>query len=145
MSRWQFVDPLAVLTTYTFERNPNKVASINQVRKIDGLATGAFATPQIRALKPPDAPLDWMFSGTLNTKAMYDALVLWAGVKQIVHLIDDLARTFVILPTQFDPTDRPPTPQSPWRFSYDFHALLFETVPAGSAVTITTPTYTARG
>lgn len=141
--RWQLVDPLAVKPTYTFERNPNKITSTQDDLKLDTQALAPTATAEVLGIKQTEAPFQWSFSGTLDTQAMHDALLSWSQINQVVQVIDDLGRTFNVLPTEFNVTERMPTPHKPWRFEYEFKTLLFPSLPTPTSVTVATPTYAA--
>lgn len=141
--RWQLVDPLSVRPTYTFERNPSKAKPTAPNKKLDTQALAPLATPTILGIKQTDPPFDWDFEGTLDTQAMHDELLAWSQIAQIVQVIDDLARSFYILPTEFQVTERAPTPNKAWRFSYVFKALLFPNLPTPTTVTIVAPSYAA--
>lgn len=138
--RWKFVDPNDSALTYFFERNPLKVDSPNTTQVLDAMSTGPFWLPNVRGISPAHVPVQWSFTGTIASQAMYNALAGWAKVRRVVQVVDDLGQAFSVLPVSFEPTDRPPTARNPKRWSYVFKCLRFESTPVGSPVTITIPT-----
>jgi hypothetical protein len=142
--RWTFLDPDNGVVEYVFERNPKQVGSPYPNKKLDTLSTGATATPNIRGLKQPDTPVEWSFTGTLASQAMYDQLLSWSAVRKLVQVIDDLGRTYNILPTGVEFSDRAPTPRHPVRYEYTFKALLFPTLVTPNPVAIDQPVFVGR-
>lgn len=82
-----------------------------------------------RALRAPDLPGTWSFSGKVRTKVDYDALLAWAQVSGRIRITDHLGRVHEVLPQSFEPE---PVPRNgvanPWLFAYTFKMLYLRRV-----------------
>lgn len=120
--KWVLNDP-DTAETWTMPINPDSMSSphpAKPLRHAYGVRTGLH---RARTFMAAQAPVRWTFGGVIRTQAHYDALEDWAS-KDIVHITDHLARTWVVVMQGFDPVDRRPTPQTPWRLRYQMQTLI---------------------
>jgi hypothetical protein len=127
MSRWQLYDPVAD-DTLTFRHNPKTMTSM-----APGHATKAQAKSpidgKIRALRAPDKPFTWSFSGRLRSKDEYDALLAWCQRPNRLQLTDHVGRVHELLAQRFAAT---PVEKSgghnDWLFGYTIDTLYLRRV-----------------
>lgn len=124
--RWTLRDT-ATLVLWTMPINPDSMSSIHPRRNLR-FGYGTRTDPRIRAFSGSREPIDWEWSGVIRSKSHYDQLVLWAEKSVAVDVTDHLGRTFRVFITEFNPTDRKPTPTVPWRLRYTMKALILERV-----------------
>jgi hypothetical protein len=60
----------------------------------------------------------------IRTKAHHDDLETWSKKPGKIHVADHLGRSFEVMILSFEPTDRKPTPSTPWRMRYTMKTLL---------------------
>jgi hypothetical protein len=121
--KWVFQDPVTG-ETYHFPINPNKMNSPFPPKKITFLATTSINGAKL-AFEGQSAPVDWQFSGTLFTKAQYDAFVAWTGKRNRIWITDHYGRAWLCYLTHFDPQARRDVVH-PWCHEWSMSALIFE-------------------
>lgn len=124
--RWVFFDAVAN-ETWTVPINPNSMTPVDRTKPRNLRHSHGWAKDQrVRTFvgKPP--AIEWGFGGVIRTKAHYDELVRWTEKTNAITITDHIDRVFLVYLTQFDPTDRKPTPRVPWRLTYTVKATLLE-------------------
>ncbi len=84
-----------------------------------------------RVLQLRDQPYDWSFSGKISGadgRQFLKALITWTQKSGKIDLTDHLGRTFRLRFTAFTPGEKTPTPRSPWRFTYEAHATIYDII-----------------
>jgi hypothetical protein len=113
------------LDSYTFVRNPASMTSLAGPHTTKSLATSPI-DGKVRALRTPDHPFAWSFTGKLRTKAEYDAFTDWVNRPNRVLLTDHFGVTHQVLMQRFSPT---PVEKSgghnPWLFAYTIDTLMY--------------------
>ena len=120
--RWTFTDPYTD-ETWVHTINPDQATSPFPVTTGTygaGVRTGLTAA---RTILPPLKAVEWTFGGAIRSQAHHDELVSWAR-RGPVHLTDHLGRTFVVVLTGLDVTERKPTKTLNTRWRYTMRALL---------------------
>ena len=127
-TRWVLTDP-ATDETWTMPINPDQMTSPHpapkRLRTQYGIRRGVH---RIRTFMSAPTANDWEWQGVIRTEEHYDALVAWAQKPNEVHVTDHLGRTWEVLISQFQPTDRKPTVNVPWRLRYRMRALVLRKV-----------------
>lgn len=125
--RWTFTEPVSG-DTLVVPINPNKMDSPTQERSMTYSFGSKWGQERIRAIDKGGQPTTWTFSGVLLTKEYYDSLLEWTKRLEVVRITDHLGRTFEVVITKFDPTERLPTPTKPWRADYTMSCLLLKEI-----------------
>jgi hypothetical protein len=125
-TRWVLTDTVTA-ETWTMPINPDSMSSPLQGRTLK-FGYGYRLDPRVRAFSGQREPVEWEWSGVIRSKSHYDALVAWAEKSVAVDVTDHLGRTFRVFLTEFNPTDRRPTPRVSWRLRYAMKALILERV-----------------
>ena len=127
MSRWQLYDPI-VHDTLTFRHNPQTMTSMAQGHTTKSQALSPI-DGKTRALRSPDKPFTWSFTGKVRTKDEYDALLAWSRRPNRLRLTDHVGRVHELLPQRFSatPVERSGTGND-WLFSYTIDTLYFRRV-----------------
>jgi len=127
MIRWRLYDPVA-LDSFQFSRNPASMTSLAQPHSTKSLAASPI-DGNIRALRAPDHPFVWSFSGKLRTKADYDTLLAWTRRPNRVQITDHFGRVHELMLTRFLPTPVDKSGEgNPWFFAYTIDCLYFRRV-----------------
>lgn len=116
--KWLLHDLSGVRSDYTFETNPNVMASPLPAPTLTMHGVGIDGG--IRGFGVM-APHDWTFGGILYSQQQYEALrdfIFYAGK---VHLTDHLNRKFLVRLRIFNPV-RAGTRRFPWRHKYEINA-----------------------
>jgi len=125
--RWQLYDPVA-LDTYVLPHSPASMTSLAQSHT----TKSAPASPidgNVRALRAPDRPFVWSFSGKVRTKADYDALVNWVARPNRIRLTDHFGHVHEVLGQRFSPTPVEKSGErNPWLFAYTVDTLYFRRI-----------------
>lgn len=125
VARWRLLDS-DFDETYTFPLNPNKMTGPFAPRKLTVVATapssGATNT-QGRVIEGHQEPYEWQFSGAIRTQEQHDELVYWCRKVNRLILTDHFGRQWYIRMVGFDPEEKRPTANRPWRFDYIVKAL----------------------
>ena len=120
-------DPIA-LDSFQFTHNPASMTSMAQPHTTKAMPASPI-DGNVRALRSPDHPFIWSFSGKIRTKADYDALLAWTSRPNRLQLTDHLGRVHEVLPQRFSPT---PVEKSgvvdPWLFMYTIDCLYYRRV-----------------
>ena len=121
--RWRFVD-LAAGEQWEHPINPNRMSPVPQARSLVFGSSTRVGRDRIRTGERPAPAQQWSFGGVIRTREHHDELYAWAlrGSKIRVH--DHLGRIFEVVFTDFEPTARRPTPNVPWRYSYEMKTLM---------------------
>lgn len=125
-TRWVLRDT-ATNAEWTMPINPDSMSSPYQRRNLK-FAYGNARDPRVRTFSGSRPPVEWEWGGVIRSKSHYDALVAWAEKSVAVDVTDHLGRTFRVFITEFNPTDRRPTPRASWRLRYAMKALILERV-----------------
>lgn len=126
--RWTFDDP-TVPESFTVPINPNEMGSPHQVRDIAMAAGSLGGLNRIRIVdKVPQVPKEWAFGGVIRTKEHHDELLRWTKKKHPIHVSDHLGRTFEVIIKNFEPVDRTPTPNVPWRLRFTLTTFLLKEI-----------------
>jgi hypothetical protein len=125
--RWVFheVDTGA---TYTVPINPDSMTSPFPERQMSTSYGSRSGGTRLRTNEHPSAAKEWEFGGVIRTQAHHDALAAWAHKPGRVNVSDHLGRTFQVVFQSFEPTDRSPTPNTPWRLRYAMTALVLRRI-----------------
>ena len=127
MIRWQIYDPVAD-ETLTFAHNPASMTSMAQPHATKSMPASPI-DGKVRALRVPDKPFVWSFSGKLRTQVEYDALLAWVNRPNRLHLTDHFGRVHDVLGQHFSPM---PVEKSggrnPWLFAYTIDCLYFRRI-----------------
>lgn len=124
--RWRFTDP-ETDEVWTVPINPREMSSPHPVRNRQTLPAGPAASNQalsIRTLQEPLVPFEWTFGGVIRTQAHHDDLLAWSRKPNPILIRDHFLRTWRVIPTVFDATDRRPTARVPWRMTYTMHTQM---------------------
>jgi len=130
-SRWVFTDEVAD-ETWTVPINPDSMTSPEPPAKNVTFASGKVNDLHnngrtVTFLGKPTSR-EWEFGGAIRTQAHYEGLVAWAAKTNDVLVTDHIGRTWRVLITDFLPTERPPTPRTPWRLRYTVKTTIIERV-----------------
>jgi hypothetical protein len=121
--RWTLTDP-ATSESWTMPINPNAMTSpqtAKTLRHAYGIRRGV---DRVRTFKTPNPAVQWEWSGVIRSKEHYDDYVYWASKTGEVHVTDHLGRTWEVFMASFEPEDRQPMANVPWRLRYKVRALL---------------------
>lgn len=124
-ARWTFTDS-AVPETWSHPINPNEMSSPYQTREAEHSA-GRHNTVAV-FIGAPKNPKEWTFGGVIRTQAHHDELERWARKKKIITITTHQSEIFEVIITSFDPEDRHPTPNVPWRLKYKMQCLILRRV-----------------
>jgi hypothetical protein len=135
MSRiaWTFYDP-NLDVTYSLPINPNNEQSSRSVQKSQGFAVAAgryddpSATPSsynnvTLIYEGPDEINRFSFSGTLYDQTQYNNFVYWSEKTNMIHITDDLDRTFEVYIVSFS-TERRRSRKFPWKHNYTMETIV---------------------
>ena len=114
--------------TWTMPINPDSMTSPVLERSMTTTYGSNVGTARLRTFVTPSRALDWSWSGVIRTKAHHDALEAWSRKPGKVRVTDHLGRTFEVMLQGFEPTDRKPTPTTPWRLRYTMKTLLLRRI-----------------
>jgi hypothetical protein len=135
VQRWIIQDLQASPTeSWTMPMNPREMTSPIQDRAFEtaygvkAWGTGEGGLNRLRTVESSTPALEWSFTGFIRDKAHYDQLAYWARKDGKVRITDHLGRTFEVLMQAWLPTDRKPTPNSPWRLQYQMKTLLLRRI-----------------
>lgn len=127
MSKWRLYDPVA-LDTLIFTHNPLSMTSLAQPHTTKSMPASPI-DGNVRAVRTPDHPFVWSFSGKIRSSADYDALLAWCQRPNRLRLTDHVGRVHELLPQRFSPT---PVEKSgvanPWLFAYTIDTLYFRRI-----------------
>ena len=126
VQRWLLRDT-ATNAQWRMPINPDSMTSPLPRRQMKH-AGGWRADQRVRTFITTPEATEWEWSGVIRTQAHYDQLVTWARKNVAVDVTDHLGRTFRVFITDFNPTDRRPTPHVPWRLRYSMKARILERV-----------------
>lgn len=112
---------------WTMPINPDSMTSPVRRRQLR-FALGGRRDGRIRAMRVAAEAEDWEWSGAIRTQAHYDALLAWADKAVPVDVTDHLGRTFRVVITDFNPTDRKPTRRTSWRLRYTMKTKMLEEI-----------------
>jgi hypothetical protein len=121
--RWRFVE-VETGEQYTVPINPDSMSSPFHDRQFTTSFGSRAGGNRLRTIERPAPPKEWEFGGVIRTKAHHDALDVWAKKPGLINVYDHLGRAFQVVFTAFEPVDRQPTPQTPWRMRYVMNALV---------------------
>lgn len=129
MSRWSLRDP-ATGETWVMPLSPDSMSSPHATRRLDTIPSivQGGGRMRLRTFMTPESAVEWEWGGVIRTQAHHNALEAWARKEGEVHVSDHLGRTWAVLITSFQPTDRRPTPSTPWRLRYTMSALILRRV-----------------
>lgn len=121
-TRWRFYDP-ELDETWVVPINPD---SMSNPLKPKTLSYGRHAGSNARyaTLKQLPRPVEWEFAGVIRTQTHHDTLDDWLGRRRIIQITDHISRTFEVMLTSFEVTERKPTKTNAWRLRYSMKALL---------------------
>lgn len=125
--RWVFSDPVTS-ESWTMPINPDSATSPHPTKTIKTAFGVRRGNDRFRTILNPPTPVEWQWSGAIRSKAHHDQLLAWAERPGLVHVADHLGRTWEVIFSKFDPTDRRPTPNTPWRQRYTMTALILRRV-----------------
>lgn len=128
VTRWIFHE-LASAQRITLPRNPDQAASPLPQRHIRW-ARGVSSASGMGARGFAEMPqtTKWQFGGSISTQAHHDLLVDWCQRPGLIWVTDHLGRTFEVLFTGIEITERGVTPASKARFRYVAKAELLREV-----------------
>lgn len=126
--RWTFTE-VETSEEYTVPINPDAMTSPYSDRTFQHAGgTRLLGGRWLTSVRTPDAAKEWEFSGPIRTQAHHDDLETWSKKPGLIHVSDHLGRVFEVMFTAFEPTDRKPTGQTPWRLRYVMKALVLRRV-----------------
>lgn len=108
--------------------NPDSMTSPHPTKNLTFAKGIRRGHSRSRTFMTPPPPVEWTWEGPIRTQAHHDALEEWA-TKGEVHVTDHLGRSWAVVMQSFDPIDRRPTPQTPWRMRYSMTALILRQLP----------------
>jgi hypothetical protein len=121
-ARWKLTDPVTT-AVYTFDNNPNAMSSMYQDRQtLTGPSSPRFGG--IRAVRTPEGPREFTFSGIFKTQGQYDALAAWCRKEYAVTLTDHFNRSWSVLLMAFDPEEQKPSQRVSWKGTYRVRGLV---------------------
>ena len=127
MIRWSLYDPVA-MDTLAFPNNPSSMTSMAQPHVTRSMAMSPI-DGHVRAIRTPDHPFVWSFSGKLRTKADYDAMLAWTHRPNRLRLTDHFGRVHEVLGQRFSPTPVEKSGErNPWLFVYTVDTLYYRRV-----------------
>lgn len=117
MNRWTLHD---TVTDEVWEMpiNPDSMTSPEPERVLKFGQGYRQNSTRLRTIESPSDAREWSWSGAIRTKAHHDTLFDWASRHVPVEVTDHLGRTYRVVITQFDVTERQPTKSTPWRPRY---------------------------
>lgn len=115
-TRWTFYDPTED-ETYVFPINPDSEKNPFAPKGLS-FGRGRRAGQRSSTWRGRPTPTSWEFGGVIRTQAHHDAFYEWVGRRRIIHVKDHLGRVFECYLTSFEPTDRKPAKNVPWRLRY---------------------------
>jgi hypothetical protein len=130
IQRWIFTDPHSA-ETYTVPINPNKMSD-PEAKQRDfqfgsrSRSTALAAPDAIRGIENPAQLVEWTFEGVIYHQDHHDALEHWARKPEEVEITDHFGRVWEVVMVAFVPSERRPTPNKPWRFTYEMRATVIE-------------------
>lgn len=125
--RWTLTDP-ATAETWTMPINPDSMTSPHPPKDFASFAKGIKGGHnRSRSFMVPASPVEWTWEGAIRTPEHHDALEAWSK-KGTVRVTDHLGRTWEVVMQRFEPSDRRPTPNTPWRMRYSMTALILRQV-----------------
>lgn len=128
MSRWVFTE-VDGGAAYTVPINPDKMSSPFHEREFQHAYGGRRNGERpFHTVESSPRPKEWTFEGVIRTQAHHDALELWSRKPGLVRITDHLGRTFEVLLTSFEPTDRRPNARTSWRLRYVMKALVLRQI-----------------
>lgn len=125
MSRWILIDPVGE-ETWVMPINPDSMSRTAKVRNLTFTAGTAAGDQRVRTFQGAPTSREWEWAGVIRTQAHYEALEHWAQKRNAVEVTDHLGLRWRIYITAFDPTDRRPTPRTPWRLRYSMTTTILE-------------------
>lgn len=125
--RWTFTEPISG-DSWVVPINPNEMDAPARPRNMSYAYGSKWGQDRIRAMDRTTSPPTWSFSGVLLTQEHYDSLLEWSKKLAVVQIADHLGRTFEVVITQFDPIERLPTANRPWRADYTMTCLLLKEI-----------------
>lgn len=126
--RWILTEP-STSATWTMPINPDRMTSPFPVRKNISTAYGSRkGTDRVRSFMSSPDIHEWSWEGVIRSEEHYDSLVEWASKTSAIHVTDHLNRTWEVVFRKFEPTDRKPTANVPWRLRYKMTALVLRRV-----------------
>lgn len=127
VTRWVLTDP-TVPESWTMPINPDSMSSPFGTREMSTSYGSLLGQRRLRTFLTPASAVQWEWSGVIRTKEHHDALEAWSRKPGKVHVTDHLGRTFEVLIASFEPTDRRPTPNVPWRLRYTMKTMLLRRI-----------------
>lgn len=126
-TRWIFHDP-GTGDSWTVPINPDSMGNPTPAK---GLAFGRNVRSGGRqtTFRQVPKPVEWEFAGVIRTQAHHDNLLAWLNRRGIIEITDHLSRTFEVMLTGFEVTERAPTKSGVrWRMRYSMKALLLRQI-----------------
>jgi len=116
------------MDTLAFPNNPSSMTSMAQPHVTRSMAMSPI-DGHVRAIRTPDHPFVWSFSGKLRTKADYDAMLAWTHRPNRLRLTDHFGRVHEVLGQRFSPTPVEKSGErNPWLFVYTVDMLYFRRI-----------------
>lgn len=125
--RWIFTE-VDTGQTYTVPINPDSMSSPFLDRQMANASGVRAGYDRLRTIELPPEAKEWTFGGVIRTKQHHDDLRTWSKKPGLVNVTDHLDRTFQVVFVSFEPTDRSPTPNVPWRLRYVMTALVLRRI-----------------
>lgn len=123
--RWVLRD-LGTNETWTMPINPDSIQPIPVVQRSAIYAKGHPGGSRTRIYLGAQAAKDWGWGGVIRSEEHYNALATWANKDARVEVTDHRGKKFTVVITDFDPSDRKPTPRVTWRLRYQMKVILLE-------------------
>lgn len=123
MSAWTFKDTTTD-EVWAMPINPDSMTSPERQRNLQFGIAGRFFPDRIVTYATPSDATEWSFGGVIRTQAHHDALMDWASRRVPVEVSDHLGRTYRVVITKFDVTDRKPTKSVSWRLRYQINTRI---------------------
>ena len=128
VKKWRFVDPYdtnPATNSYTFEINPNDETGVLPQRAIQSM-TSTAPSGQVLLFEAATPAKEWSFSGTLLSKAQYDALSSWCyDRKRRIYIYDHFGRQITAVLTGVDMKPKR-TQRHYWRHEYTVSCLVIK-------------------
>ena len=131
MSRWILQDPKAD-ESWTMPINPDRMTSPHPKKSLrhaygvwlGGKPYGPESRDAIRTFLTPPSLTEWQWEGVIRSEEHYQAYVHWTEKSHEVRVTDHLGRTWEVLFSRFEPEDRRPMKNVPWRLRYKVTAQI---------------------
>lgn len=119
--RWLWEDPV-LATSWRMPRNPAAMTSPIKVHQTEGM--GRLQDTRAIARRVQDAPLEWHFSGPINSTAFETTLLDWLGRDNLLFITDHFGRRWEVKILAHSIIERRIGNRGRYKANYDVTALV---------------------